>query len=119
MSTSAEGLSTAGFAENIRARRAYVTRRPLIRPEMVFGTDLRIRPGEERQVAFELTAVAGPARAALVGPAGEIATRAFETGQVQASAEFAVTGGAASEGCERVALTVEDADGSMACSDPI
>ncbi len=113
------GVSTAGYVANLKAGRAYVTRGPLIVPEVMFGSDLRIAQGQERTLAFDLTAVNGLARATLVGPDGEIASETFDGQPVTAAAEFAVTGEAETAGADWVALTVEDAEGKIAYSDPI
>ncbi|MGR3555513.1 MAG: CehA/McbA family metallohydrolase [Paracoccus sp. (in: a-proteobacteria)] len=112
-------ISTDGFVENLKAGHAYVTRGPLILPEVMFGSDLRIRPGEARTLSFDLTAANGLARATLVGPDGEIESQSFDAGPTTASAAFTVTADASSDRSDWVALTVEDADGKMAFSDPI
>lgn len=113
------GVSTEGFVANLKAGRAYVTRGPLIAPEVVFGSQLRIAPGQERTLAFDLTAASGLARATLVGPDGEIASETFDGAPTTAAAGFAVTADAEASGTDWVALTVEDAAGKFAYSNPI
>ena len=113
------GVSTEGYVANLKAGRGYVTRGPLIVPDVMFGSDLRIAPGQERALGFELTAANGLARATLVGPDGEIASESFDGEPVTAAAEFAVTGDAETVGADWVALTVEDAEGKIAYSNPI
>ncbi len=112
-------VSTEGYVANLKAGRAYVTRGPLIVPEVMFGSDLRIAPGQERTLGFELTAANGLARATLLGPDGEIASESFNGQPVTAAADFAVTGDAETAGADWVALTVEDAEGKIAYSNPI
>ncbi len=113
------GVSTEGFVASLENGHAYVTRGPLIEPSVMFGTDLRVTPGEERSLSFDLTAVNGLASATLVGPDGEITTRNFEGGPVEATAEFSIVPEPRAEGADWVAITVEDAEGKMAYSDPI
>ncbi len=109
------GLSAEGFIANLKAGRAYITRGPLIAPGVVFGSQLRLAPGEERTLSFDLTAVNGLARATLVGPDGEIESQSFDGAPTTGTAEFSVTG----DGPSWVALTVEDAAEKKAYSDPI
>jgi hypothetical protein len=113
------GVSTEGFVANLKNGHAYVTRGPLIDPEVMFGSDLRVQPGQATPIGFDLTAVNGLAKATLVGPEGEIESRTFEGSPTTATAEFTVTAEAASEGADWVALTVEDSEGHMAVSNPI
>ncbi|HET9068060.1 MAG TPA: CehA/McbA family metallohydrolase [Amaricoccus sp.] len=113
------GVSTEGFVANLKAGHAYVTRGPLIVPEVVFGSQLRIAPGQERALSFDLTAVNGLAKAPLVGPGGEIATQSFEGAPTTATAEFTATADGGADGANWVALTVEDQEGKIAFSDPI
>ncbi len=116
------GLTAEGFVANLKDGHAYVTRGPLIAPSVLFGSDLRTQPGQGTPVSFDLTAVNGLARATLVGPGGEIESRAFEGAPTRATAEFTVTSGTEAgpaEGVDWVALTVEDAQGKMAFSNPI
>ncbi len=113
------GVSTDGYVANLKAGRAYVTRGPLIVPDVMFGSDLRIAPGQERTLGFDLTAVNGLVKATLSGPDGEIASESFDGQPMTASASFTVTGEAETEGADWVALTVEDAEGKIAYSNPI
>lgn len=113
------GASAEGFVTNLKDGHAYVTRGPLIEPSVMFGSDLRVAPGEEASLSFDLIAANGLVKAMLVGPEGEIESRSFEGSPTTATAEFAVTPAAATEGTNWVALTVEDAAGKMAFSNPI
>lgn len=113
------GVSTDGYVANLGAGHAYVTRGPLIAPAVLFGSQLRLAPGQERVLSFELTAANGLVRARLVGPDGEIAAEAFDGAPTSAVAEFAVTADAAGSDSGWVALTVEDAAGKIAYSNPI
>ncbi len=112
------GLSAEGFVAGLKAGRAYVTRGPLIDPEVVFGATIRDAPGTEMSLAFGLVAANGLKAARLVGPEGEIAGQGFE-GATEATAEFDLTIEERGSGQDWVALVVEDAAGGMAYSDPI
>ncbi|WOI57209.1 CehA/McbA family metallohydrolase [Palleronia sp. LCG004] len=113
------GLSTDGFVARLKNGNAYVTRGPLIEPSVMFGTALRVAPGEEKALSFDLTAVNGLTNATLVGPDGEIASQSFDGSPIEGVAEFTITPEPRSEGNDWVAITVEDAEGKMAFSDPI
>ncbi|SFH27466.1 Carboxypeptidase regulatory-like domain-containing protein [Palleronia marisminoris] len=113
------GVSADGFVANLKAGRAYVTRGPLIEPEIMFGTELRIAPDEERSLSFDLTAVNGLATASLIGPDGEISSQSFDKAPSTATAEFSITATPRTEGEDWVALRVEDTAGKTAYSDPI
>lgn len=113
------GPSADGFVAGLRNGHAYVTRGPLIEPSVMFGSSLRTVEGEAQQLSFDLTAVNGLSKATLVGPEGEIESQSYEAGQKQATAKFTVMSEAKTKGSDWVALTVEDAEGRKAFSDPI
>ena len=112
-------VSAEGFVTALKDGHAYVTRGPLIRPSVMFGTELRAAPGEEASLSFDLTAVNGLAKATLVGPEGEIESRSFEGAPATTTAEFMVPAEPAARGTGWVAFTVEDGEGRMAFSNPI
>lgn len=111
-------VSAEGFVASLKDGHAYVTRGPLIEPEVMFGSDLRVESGEEMPLSFDLTAANGLTKVTLVGPEGEIGSQAFEGSPTTGTAEFTVTG-EANEGTDWVALTVEDSQGRMAFTNPI
>lgn len=113
-------LTAEGFVENLKDGHAYVTRGPLIIPLVMFGSDLRAQPGQPLKLSFDLTAVNGLAKATLVGPQGEIESRSLDAAPSTATVEFeTVMPEGDGEGAQWVALTVEDAEGRMAFSNPI
>nr|WP_162136601.1 CehA/McbA family metallohydrolase [Oceaniovalibus guishaninsula] len=110
--------SAEGFVAGLKDGHAYVTRGPLIAPDVMFGSALRIAPGTERSVAFDLTAVNGLVRATLTGPDGQIASQDFADSPMASTASFTVTA-TPRDGTDWIALTVEDAEGKMAFTNPI
>ena len=106
-------LSAEAFVSGLKAGRAYVTRGPLIAPEVMFGETLKIAPGESREIGFDLTAAHGLKAAVLVGPDGPVETVAFD-GETNGAASSALP-----QEAGWVALQVEDGEGKMAFSNPI
>lgn len=111
-------LTAEAFVAGLENGHAYVTRGPLVYPDVMFGTTLRAEPGTTRSLSFDLTAVNGLAAATIVGPDGEIGSQSFD-GEMTGTASFNVEIAKRETGNDWVALTVEDDDGMMAYSDPI
>ncbi|MDR3507186.1 MAG: CehA/McbA family metallohydrolase [Caulobacteraceae bacterium] len=107
--------TAAAFADALKAGHAYVTYGPLIFPDHMFGDTLKARPGEGFSLGFDLKAVDGLKRASLVGRAGAIETRDLTAAGRQTHVAFDLK--ADTPGW--YALTVEDAAGHKAYSDPI
>lgn len=106
-------LTAEAFVTGLKNGHAYVTRGPLINPEVMFGETLKLAKDETREIGFDLAAAQGLKQAVLAGPEGPIETVTFE-GEATGEVRFAVPHDAS-----WVALTVEDGEGKMAFSNPV
>ena len=103
------------YAEAVKAGHAYVSYGPLIVPDVLFGTDLKIAPGASFTLPFTLRSLAGLKRASLVGAGTVVAKKDFADAPREARVEFPRT----VDGTRWYSLQVEDAAGRKAYSNPI
>jgi hypothetical protein len=108
-------VSARSFAESVRRGHGYVSSGPLIFPAAVFGTALKVRPGEPFTLGFDLASVAGLASARLVGNAAVLENRSFADAPRETHAEFRLSTARPAW----YALEVEDRGGGKAYTDPI
>jgi hypothetical protein len=103
------------FAESAKAGHAYVSFGPLIFPSVMFGSELKVKPGASFTLAFALKSVPGLKQAKLIGAGSVVETKAFADAPREADADFPLTA------VRRAwySLEVEDAAGHKAYSDPI
>jgi len=112
----AEGaVSAATFAQSLKAGRAYVSSGPLIRPSVMFGDTLKVRPGAPFTLGFDLGAVAGVARVDLISAGAILKTENFTPAPQQTHVDFALS----APHSTWYALEVKDADGHKAYTNPI
>ena len=108
-------LTTASFLDGLKRGRAFVSHGPLVFPDHMFGETVRLRPGQQGALGFDLAAVDG-LKAVSVMHGGKLASTALYTGgQTTAHLTVPLKGDAAGW----YALTVEDAAGARAYTDPI
>ncbi len=110
-----EAVTAQSFARALKAGHAYVTSGPLIFPEVVFGDELRVRPGQPYSLEFDLKSVAGIKQAELTGSGAKISSRKFDAAPQQAHIAFPLVGG----GPGWYSLMVEDIQGHKAYTNPI
>jgi hypothetical protein len=111
-----EGAVTArAFAQALREGHGYVTFGPLVFPSVMFGEELKVKPGETFALGFDLQSVDGLKQAALVGGGVVIKTEMFHAAVQQAHVEFPLTAARPTW----YSLTVEDIQGHKAYTDPI
>jgi hypothetical protein len=103
------------FAEALKAGHGYVSHGPLIFPAVMFGTDLKVRPGEPFTLGFDLASVTGVSRVDLISNAAVVARRAFADAPHETHVDFPLT----TQRHTWYALVVEDAKGRKAYTDPI
>jgi hypothetical protein len=108
-------LTPRAFAEAVKAGHAYVSSGPLIFPAVMFGSELKVKPGASFALAFALKSVAGLKQASLIGAGAVAATRSFQNAPREASVEFPLTADRAGW----YAIQVEDTSGGKAYSNPI
>jgi hypothetical protein len=107
-------VTARSFTQALKDGHAYVTSGPLIFPSVMFGDELAVKPGQVFTLAFDLKSVAGIKRAQLIGSGAELTTRSFDDAPQQVHVDFPL---AAAGGW--YALTVEDAAGRKAYTNPI
>jgi len=107
-------LTTQSFLDGLKQGRAFVTHGPLIVPDHMFGDTLKLKAGEGAALGFELEAVAGLTQVTVIRQGVPVNTVAYK-GESTAHMTIPVSG--SSPGW--YALTVEDAAGGKAYTDPI
>jgi Carboxypeptidase regulatory-like domain len=111
-----DGAVTAtAFAHALKDGHGYVTSGPLIFPSVMFGGELKVRPGDSFTLGFELQSVAGLAKAALIGGGTVVKTETFAHTPREIKLAFPLT----TERATWYALIVEDGQGHKAYTDPI
>ena len=108
-------LTPVTYAEAVKNGHAYVSYGPLIEPEVMFGSEMKVRPGAPFPLAFRLRSVTGLKQVKLIG-AGTVAfSRIFTDEPREARVEFKPT----ATGHTWYSLEVEDVAGLKAYSNPI
>jgi hypothetical protein len=108
-------LTPVSYAQAVRSGHAYVTYGPLIQPEVMFGTDLKVIPGQPFPLAFMLQSATGLRRARLIGAGTEVSSREFADGPHETRVEFVLTAQARTW----YSIEVEDTTGNKAYSNPV
>ena len=111
-----DGAVTAGaFAQALKEGHGYVTFGPLIYPSVMFGDELKVKPGESFTLRFDLQSVAGVKQVELIGAGAVIRTESFPAASQQVHVDFPLS----TEGRKWYSLQVEDNQGHKAYTDPI
>ncbi len=105
-------VSAAAFAQSVHA---YVTSGPLIRPSVMFGETLKVRPGSQFTLGFDLQAVAGVARVDLISSGAVLKSETYPGAPPSTHVDFALSTATPTW----YALVVADAQGHKAYSDPV
>ncbi len=108
-------LTPASYAEAVKNGHAYVTYGPLIEPAVMFGSELKVKPGTPFPLAFGLRSATGLKQVKLIGADTVAFTQVFSDGPREAHVEFKPT----ASGHTWYALEVEDIAGLKAYSNPI
>lgn len=108
-------LTADSFVRNLKNGRAYVTYGPLIMPDHMFGEEVKVEPGEEVALGFDVKSVNGLKQVQLISGGEVVQTQEFEAESQEGRAEFPVT----IEDDAWYSVVVEDAVGNMAYSNPI
>ncbi len=107
--------SALAFAEAMRGGHAYVSYGPLVYPSVMFGSDLKVKPGAAFTLAFDFVSGAGFKRAGLFVRGAVGARKSLAGARGRAHAEFAASATQATW----FSLVVEDRAGHKAYTDPI
>jgi hypothetical protein len=111
-----DGAVTARtFAQALKDGHAYVTYGPLIFPSVMFGDELKMKPGESFSLSFDLESVAGLEQVELIGAGEVLKTRSFDATTQHAHVDFPLS----TQRRTWYSLIVEDTQGHRAYTDPI
>jgi hypothetical protein len=111
-----DGAVTAkAFAQGLKAGHAYVTYGPLVFPSVMFGDELKVRPGESFTLGFDLKAVAGLRQVELIESGTVLKSQSFDATAREVHVGFPLT----TERRTWYSLIVEDGQGHKAYTDPI
>jgi hypothetical protein len=111
-----DGQVTAkSFAQALKDGHAYVTSGPLIFPSVIFGDELKVKPGQLFTLAFDLKSVAGIKRVELIGSGATLSTQSYDAAPQQVHVTFPLS----TSGPGWYSLTVEDTRGHKAYTNPI
>jgi hypothetical protein len=107
--------SATAFAQALKDGHGYVTSGPLILPSVMFGDELKVKPGQPFTLGFDLQAVAGIRQAQLIGAGAVLRAETFHDVLQQIHVDFPL----ATDRSTWYALIVEDTQGHKAYTDPI
>jgi hypothetical protein len=111
-----EGPVTAkAFAQALKEGHGYVTFGPLVFPSVVFGDELKVKPGQRFSLGFDLQAVAGLKQVQLIGGGAVLQTSVFDAAPQQTHVDYPLSAARSSW----YSLIIEDKDGHKAYTDPI
>jgi hypothetical protein len=111
-----DGAVTAkAFAEALKKGHGYVTFGPLIYPSVMFGDELKVKPGASFMLSFDVQAVAGVKQIELIGAGVVAKTESFHAASQQVHVDFPLS----TPRRTWYSLTVEDNQGHKAYTDPI
>ncbi|HEY2634755.1 MAG TPA: CehA/McbA family metallohydrolase, partial [Steroidobacteraceae bacterium] len=111
-----DGAVTAkAFAEALKQGHGYVTFGPLIYPSVMFGDELKVKPGGSFTLGFDLESVAGVKQIELIGGGAVLKTESFHAVSQQVHVDFPLT----TQSQTWYSLIVEDNLGHKAYTDPI
>ena len=111
-----DGAVTAkAFAQALKEGHGYVTFGPLIYPSVMFGDELKVKPGESFTLGFDLQSVAGVKQIELIGAGTVLRTESFHAASRQVHVEFPLSTPAHTW----YSVIVEDNQGHKAYTDPI
>lgn len=108
-------VTPASFARALKEGHAYVTYGPLIFPDHMFGDQVRVTAGQGFDLGFDLKAVNGLKSVSLIGAGAVVKTLDLSASGREARIDFPLSAG----GPGWYALSVEDAAGGHAYTDPI
>jgi len=108
-------VTPAAFAQALKDGHGYVTFGPLVFPSVMFGDELKVKPGSPFVLGFDLKSVDGLKQAELIGGGSVLKTETFAGAPRELHVDFPLSTSRATW----YALIVEDARGHKAYTDPI
>jgi hypothetical protein len=111
-----DGAVTAwAFAQALKQGHAYVTFGPLVFPSVMFGDELKVKPGDPFVLGFDLKSVAGVRQAELISGGALLKSETFSSAPQEVHVDFPLT----TQRAAWYALIVTDSQGRKAYTDPI
>jgi hypothetical protein len=111
-----DGAVTAeAYAQSLKEGHGYVTFGPLVFPSVMFGDELKMKPGEPFSLGFDLKSVDGLKQAELIGGGVVLKTETFPNAPREVHVDFPLS----TQRATWFALIVEDNQGRKAYTDPI
>lgn len=108
-------VTAASFAQALKDGHAYVTHGPLVFPAVMFGDELKVKPGQSFSLGFDLKSVPGLKQVQLISGGAVLDTKSFADSPRETHVDFP----ASTDHPTWYALIVEDAKGHRAYTDPI
>jgi hypothetical protein len=108
-------VTPKAFAQALKDGHGYVTFGPLIYPSVMFGDELKVKPGEPFTLSFDLQSVAGVKQIELIGAGVVLKTESFPAASQQAHVDFPLS----TKSRTWYSLIVEDNQRHRAYTDPI
>ncbi|MEP6883658.1 MAG: CehA/McbA family metallohydrolase [Gammaproteobacteria bacterium] len=108
-------VSAEAFARALQQGHGYVSFGPLVFPSVMFGDELKVKPGEPFVLGFDLESVAGLKQVELIGGGRVLKTETFNNTPHEIHVDFPL----ATERAAWYALIVEDSRGHKAYTDPV
>ncbi|HEY5264935.1 MAG TPA: CehA/McbA family metallohydrolase [Steroidobacteraceae bacterium] len=110
-----DAVTAASFARAMKAGHGYVSFGPLIFPSVIFGDELKVKPGEGFVLGFDLKSVVGVKQVELIGHGAVLKTETFSATPQEVHVDFPL----ATDHATWYSLVVEDREGHKAYTDPI
>jgi hypothetical protein len=108
-------LTVGSFVDGLKRGHAFVSHGPLVIPDHMYGETVSLRPGQSAALGFDLEAVNGLKQATLISAGKTVDVVHYAAGRTTAHLTAPVSGSTPGW----FALTVEDAKGMTAYTDPI
>jgi hypothetical protein len=108
-------LTADAFARALKEGHAYATFGPLVFPSVMFGDELKVKPGSPFTLSFDLESVAALEQALLISSGEVVETQSFAAATQQAHVDFRLT----TQRSAWYSLIVKDTQGHKAYTDPI
>jgi hypothetical protein len=111
-----DGAVTARtFAQALKEGHGFVTFGPLVFPSVMFGDELKVKPGQSFELGFDLKSVTGLKRVQVIGGGILLKTESFAGAPREMHVDFPLS----TQRATWYALIVEDSQGRKAYTDPI
>jgi hypothetical protein len=108
-------VTPQGFAQALKQGHAYVTFGPLVFPSVMFGDELKVKPGETFVLGFDLKSVAGVKQVELISGGAVLKSETYPNTPQEVHVDFPLS----TQRAAWYALIVDDSQGRKAYTNPI